>query len=324
MRWIFCGGRRFRLGPMGRAVMAAIHRPDAHPWLGGLLRRLQAIEPRIRPGIDAVYEGEAEGVDLDARGAAEQLGIPVIGFPYASEHGKAGGPIRNLNMLTGNRRNAGAVQPAEAVLAAAGGTGTANMVAQARGAGIPVVDIADPVVTTALASYQRWTKDDAWLVRSDRRRVLEVHAGRPGVGPPIMSGHWMKVNGKPVVPAWCTYVGRDAHGLAGHPLLHNPFPVRPLSADQVSVLLPGGAVICTRERALDYYREHLGRILPMVRAELAAVVLQRRVLVCWCGDAKPCHACVIAEAAVEVVAEGCFEVACRASTGAGVGGTATA
>lgn len=297
--------------------MAAIHRPGAHPWLGGLLRRLQAIEPRIRPGITAVYEGEATGVDDDAREAAKALGLPWAGFPVSDEdwtrEGKSAGPRRNEDMLKGLHQG-GPIEPADAVLAERGGTGTANMVAQARGAGLPIINLADPAMAAALAPFQRWTKDDAWLVRSDRRRVLEVHATRPGVGPPIMSGHWMKVNGAVVVPPWCIYVGRDAHGLQGHPRLHNPFPVRPLSGDQVLVQLPGGPVQCSRGRALDYYREHLQGLLPTVRAELAAIVLQRRVLVCWCGDTKPCHACVIAEAAVEIVAEGCFALACRAST----------
>ncbi len=332
MRWIGCGGRREQLGAMGRAVLAAIHRPDAHPWLGGLFRRLQAIEPRIRPGITAVYEGEAEGVDREVREAALALGLPVVDFPVSQERwhaeGKPAGPWRNEEMMAGKLKQFRAspahrtVPPAEAVLAAHGGTGTANMVKQARAAGLPVIDLADPLVTAALASYQRWTRHDASLVWSERRRCIEVQQTRPGVGPPIVSGHWLKVNGAVTIPPWCLYVGRDAHGVPAHPRLHNPFPVKPLADGRYLVHLPGGPHETDAAGALGFYRDHLAARLPQLRAELAAIVLQRRVLVCWCGESKPCHACVIAEFAVEIVAEGCFEAACRASTPPAVGATA--
>jgi hypothetical protein len=62
----------------------------------------------------------------------------------------------------------------------------------------------------------------------------------------------------------------------------------------------------------------------VVQRELAALVLQRRILVCWCGESKPCHACVIAERAVELVADGCFFEAARASTAAAAAATASA
>lgn len=327
MRWIVCGGRRERLGVMGRAALAAIHRPEAHAWLGGLLRRLQAIEPRVRPGISAVYEGEADGVDKDAREAARALGIPVVRFPITdddwAQHGKGAGPRRNRDMLLGYTRTA-PIEPADAVFAERGGDGTANMVKQARAAGLPVLDLADPAVAAALAPFQRWTKDDSWLVRSDRRRCLEVQSTRPGVGPPIVSGHWLKVKGRVILPTHCLYVGRDAHGLRAHPRLHNPFPVQPLGGDEVLVHLPDGPRRASRAEALGFYRAHLDDLArdPEVQRELAAIVLQRRILVCWCGDTKPCHACVIAERAVELVAGGCFEIARRVSTAAAAGATA--
>ena len=308
--------------------MAAIHRPATHPFLGGLLRRLQALDPRIQPGVDAVHEGEADGVDLDARAAAEALGIPVVPFPVAQaeydKYRKAAPLFRNGRMLTGQLFDGRTVAPADAVLAERGGNGTANMIAQARDLGIPVIDLADPVVTTALASYQRWTKHDAWLLRSDRRRCLEVQQTRPGIGPPIVSGHWLKVNGRVHIPDWCLYVGRTAHGVPGHPRLHNPFPVKPLADGRYLVHLPDGPREADAAGALGFYRAHLERRLPELRAELAAVVLQRRTLVCWCGESKPCHACVIAEFAVDIVAAGCFEIAVRASTPALAGGTAAA
>ena len=324
MRWIGCGGRREQLGAMGRAVLAAIHRPDAHPWLGGLFRRIQAIEPRIRPGITGVYAGCAPGVDADALAAAKALGLPWKKFTAQwGQYGDAAGPRRNTDMLKG-LHTYGPVEPPEAVLAAPGGDGTADTVRKARALGLPIIDLADPLVTAALASYQRWSKHDASLVRSERRRCIEVQQTRPGVGPPIVSGHWLKVNGAVTIPQWCLYVGRDAHGVPAHPRLHNPFPVKPLADGRYLVHLPGGPREADAAGALGFYRDHLAARLPQLRAELAAIVLQRRVLVCWCGESKPCHACVIAEFAVEIVAEGCFEAACRASTAPAVGATAPA
>lgn len=47
-----------------------------------------------------IIEGEADGVDMMARVAAEQLGIEVLKFPANWKlHGKAAGPIRNQQML---------------------------------------------------------------------------------------------------------------------------------------------------------------------------------------------------------------------------------
>ena len=327
MRWIVCGGRRERLRPIDLAVLAAIHRPDLHPWLGGLFRRLQALEPRLRPRITAVYAGCAPGVDADALAAAKELGIPWKKFTADwDQYGNGAGPRRNTDMLNGLHRH-GLVDKPEAVLAMPGGDGTADTVRKARTMGILVVNLADPLVTAALASYQRWTKHDAWLLRSDRKRCLEVQQTRAGIGPPIVSGHWMKVNGKVLLPAWCLYVGRDAHGVPAHPRLHNPFPVKPLADGRYLVHLPDGPREADAAGALGFYRDHLASHLPQLRAELAAIVLQRRVLVCWCGESKPCHACVIAEFAVDIVAARSFVLACeagRASTAAPASGTAPA
>ena len=153
--------------------------------------------PALRHRVLLNFEGEAEGVDKDAREAAKALGVPVVRFPITdddwAQHGKGAGPRRNRDMLNGFTRfspiepaeavlaERGAsssndsmpfwrIEPAEAVLAERGGDGTADMVRQARAAGLPVIDLADPATAAALAPYQRWTKDDGWLVRSDRRR----------------------------------------------------------------------------------------------------------------------------------------------------------
>ena len=316
MRLLGCGGRKRRLGPLDLAVVAAIHRPQAHPFLAGLRRRLEALEPAFPWGepVEAAYHGGAPGVDTDFGAFAVQLGIAVERFPYRDDLGKRGGPVRNGEMLVGVR-GAERLPGATGVLSFQGGDGTADMVRQARGRGVPVLDIATHAA--ALEPFQRWTKDDAWLVRSDRRRCLEVQAGRPGVGPPIMSGHWMKVGGEVVLPAWALYVGRDAHGLRGHPRLHNPFPVKPAGGDTGEVIVygPHGPERCSADRALGFYRQHLTIRChddPRLRAELEAIAANRRILVCWCGWQKPCHACIVAEFAVGFLAITAVSAACSA------------
>ena len=48
--------------------------------------------------IKEIVCGEATGADAAGKGFAQFYGIPVKSFPYKSELGKAGGPIRNREM----------------------------------------------------------------------------------------------------------------------------------------------------------------------------------------------------------------------------------
>jgi len=314
MRYIVCGGHDRNPGPLDLACLAAIHRPEAHPFLAGLRRRLALLEPSWpwdrTPGT--VYQGGAKGWDTAAAQLQRAMGGQVETFEADWERfGNGAGPRRNADMLAG-RHSTGPMEPPSAVVAGPGGTGTADMVARARAKGLPVLDLAQHA--KALEPFQRWTKDDAWLARSDRRACLEVQAKRPGVGPPIMSGHWMKVNGHVVITPWCLYVGRDAHGLTGHPWLANPFPVKPTGDGFVTVYnTPDGVVRCAPDKALDYYRAHLAKRAqnPRVAGYLEAIARDRRILVCWCGDSKPCHACIIAEFAVHALCVTAVTAACR-------------
>lgn len=313
MRYIVCGGRDRNLSPLDMACLAAIHRPEAHPFLAGLRRRLALLEPRWpweqTPGM--MYQGGATGWDEGAAALQRAMGGQVETFEADWDaHGKAAGPRRNGDMLHG-RHATGQIEPPTAVVAGPGGVGTADMVAKARAKGLPVLDLA--AHAKALEPFQRWTKEDAWLVRSDRRACLEVQAKRPGVGPPIMSGHWMKMNSKVVLTPWCLYVGRTAHGLDGHPWLANPFPVKPTGDGFVTVYnTPMGAVRCAPAQALAYYREHLRKLTerPGAARYLEAIASTRRILVCWCGDSKPCHACIIAEFAVDALCVAAVRAAC--------------
>jgi len=117
MRVLVCGGRDFN---------------DAltlGSWLGGIHKN--------NGPITLLIEGGARGADFMARKFAEWSGIPVKTFPADwDRHGKAAGPIRNRQMLEEGKP--------DLVVAFAGGKGTANMVEQAKAAGIKVL-IADKI-----------------------------------------------------------------------------------------------------------------------------------------------------------------------------------
>jgi predicted Rossmann-fold nucleotide-binding protein len=119
IRVLVCGGRRYR---------------DAMTlgsWLGGIHKDR---------GIAVIIEGGAGGADELARLFAEFAGIPVQTFPACwDKHGKAAGPIRNRQMLDEGKP--------DLVVAFPGGRGTADMVRQARAAGVEVLEavtILDP------------------------------------------------------------------------------------------------------------------------------------------------------------------------------------
>lgn len=100
-----------------------------------VFRFLNALRPRIP--ISVVIEGEARGVDTHARIWAESVGVPVVKFPAQwGRYGLAAGSIRNRQMLVEGK--------AEHVIAFPGGSGTANMIRQAKDARIPVTLIPQP------------------------------------------------------------------------------------------------------------------------------------------------------------------------------------
>jgi hypothetical protein len=81
-----------------------------------------------------VIEGDARGADKLAGEWAQARDIPVEKYPADWEnHGKAAGFIRNKQMLDEGTP--------ELVIAFPGGNGTANMVKQAREAGVKVVEL---------------------------------------------------------------------------------------------------------------------------------------------------------------------------------------
>ena len=107
MKLLVCGGRDYQ-------DFAAVYRE---------------IE-RLKP--DVVIHGAARGADSLAGIAAQRMGITVWPFPADWKmHGKSAGPIRNRKMLKEGMP--------DKVLAFPGGRGTADMIAQAKAAGVEVI-----------------------------------------------------------------------------------------------------------------------------------------------------------------------------------------
>lgn len=111
LKVLVCGGRNFN---------------DAltlGSWLGGIHKQR---------GITLLIEGGARGADFMAREFAKWSGIPVKTFDADWDgEGRAAGPIRNKRMLDEGKP--------DLVVAFEGGIGTANMVRQAREAGVEVL-----------------------------------------------------------------------------------------------------------------------------------------------------------------------------------------
>lgn len=109
-RVLVCGGRKYR-------DAARMHAELLEIW------------------IDVLIEGEAPGADTLSREYADRYRIPVDPYPAKWRlHGRTkAGPIRNAQMLAEGKPNL--------VVAFPGGTGTANMMRQARAAGVEVKEI---------------------------------------------------------------------------------------------------------------------------------------------------------------------------------------
>ena len=88
--------------------------------------------------ITTLIQGGAKGADFAAKLWAKKHNIEVLDFLADWEtYGKAAGPIRNSEMLVRGKP--------DLVIAFPGAKGTANMVSQAREAGVEVVEIKDDV-----------------------------------------------------------------------------------------------------------------------------------------------------------------------------------
>ncbi|MGJ5032420.1 DUF2493 domain-containing protein [Bradyrhizobium sp. HKCCYLS2038] len=89
---------------------------------------------REASGFECIIQGCARGADTLAGEYGDARGIYVLPFPADWERdGRAAGPIRNGRMLREGRPTL--------VIAFPGGRGTADMIHQARAAGVPVLEI---------------------------------------------------------------------------------------------------------------------------------------------------------------------------------------
>lgn len=114
MRVLVCGGRDFNDCGLVWATLDQLARTDS---------------------VDCLIEGDARGADRIAGHWAKRRHIDLRLFPANwRKHGKAAGPIRNQRMIDEGKP--------DFVIAFPGGKGTADMVARAKAAGIPVANIA--------------------------------------------------------------------------------------------------------------------------------------------------------------------------------------
>jgi hypothetical protein len=113
MRILVCGGRDFDDYAMVCAALNAAHKKHF---------------------VQFIIHGAARGADSLADRWAAENGIHVRAFPANwKQDGKSAGPLRNQRMLDEGKPNA--------VVAFPGGRGTADMIARAKAAGVPVWEI---------------------------------------------------------------------------------------------------------------------------------------------------------------------------------------
>lgn len=114
MRVLICGGRDYADEARVHAVLGALHRGERGP-------------------IEMLVNGGAPGADALGRQWAEAMRVPGMTVSADwSRYGRRAGPLRNARML--------AAKP-DLVVAFPGGRGTANMISQARAAGVEVLEV---------------------------------------------------------------------------------------------------------------------------------------------------------------------------------------
>jgi hypothetical protein len=130
---LICGGRTYGRVPFGtpmEQMQAAMLKAEREAFI--LRETLDQMhrERRFRKVID----GAASGADALAHQWALARGVPTLRFRAQWKTlGKAAGPVRNRQMLVDGRP--------DLVIAFPGGDGTADMMKQAREAGVEVMDL---------------------------------------------------------------------------------------------------------------------------------------------------------------------------------------
>lgn len=126
-------GLPLRSDPEFRVVVTgsrALRGPDAEAALWDALYGLLDAHPDL-----VVIEGGATGADEMARAWAKRCGVPNRSYPADwSKYGRAGGPIRNGQMLR--------EEEPDLLLVCPGGKGTLDMETRAIAAGVPIQRVA--------------------------------------------------------------------------------------------------------------------------------------------------------------------------------------
>lgn len=283
------GGRDHQVRPLEVLRLDVLRQGAEDPEVRALCpRSLLELAPLA---MDDLYEGEAPGIDEGCRVWAEARGVPVVPFPahwYPGGHFDRGaGPKRNLRMLRGQHDD-GQRPPPDRLIAFDGGTGTADCVSKAERLEIPVLDLRG-------THWQRWTPDDVRRVFGKvggpndpmlAATVVERWAELGGGGPPIIQAHLLKWGThEPVFPPGWIYCGRAKGGERRNPL-GNPF--RKEDGDLDTLLQRFKADFKRRYAASAELRILVDQIQPWTP------------LICWCHHREPCHATVIADAAMQL------------------------
>lgn len=133
MRVIVCGGRTYGVPSNSRDMTEQERAADSKRASRERARVWQTLGT-MEPEITAIAHGGAEGADMCAGNWAHSAAVSCRVFRANwSLHGRAAGPLRNAQMLR-------EFQP-DAVIAFPGGRGTADMIRQARAAGVRVIEI---------------------------------------------------------------------------------------------------------------------------------------------------------------------------------------
>ena len=122
MRLLVCGGREFDDWKLlSDSIWSVL---ESHDMVHQGVFETKEVEL-------VIIQGGAKGADFLARVWAKLWGIKMIEYPADWNKYKGGaGPIRNKQMLVEGKP--------DLVIAFRGGNGTANMIKQAKGAGVPV------------------------------------------------------------------------------------------------------------------------------------------------------------------------------------------
>lgn len=115
MRVLVCGGRKYNN-------------------IDAVWEALNALVPTRAESELVIIHGDCTGADSIADKWANAHGVPVVKFPADwRKYGRRAGPIRNQWMIVEGKP--------DLVLAFPGGPGTANMVFEAKVAGVEVMEI---------------------------------------------------------------------------------------------------------------------------------------------------------------------------------------